>query len=107
MHHPKLFLHISSNLVQIKFPSSASYVALPGSAFKVFVVGLKLHHPEGGGGLGDPNLFLHISSSLVKIRLHTEIQLPELTGSGGVVAVSTQLCGHTNIIFGLKLDCDT
>jgi hypothetical protein len=55
-------------------------------------------------------VFFHISSSWVKIRLHTENQLPGMLGRAlkvsMVVVGSIALCGHTNLVFGLKLGCD-
>ena len=65
-----LLLHIASGWVKVRSHTEFQLPRLPLSVFKIFVVGLKLHHPEGGSG--EPNFFLHISSSWVKIRLHTE-----------------------------------
>jgi hypothetical protein len=50
-------------------------------ALKVSGVDLKLHHPEGGVGIGEPNCFLLLSFSWVKTRLNTESKLPRLLKS--------------------------
>ena len=79
------------------------------AAVKVTDIGLKLHHPKGGGGGLNPIFFNFSSSCWAKMRLNTESKIPRLPAS----ALKFSLGGWAGILPIIKslpteaeLDCE-